>query len=90
MSGRVCECGNKAEFLCDATVPLTREEGLRRFRAGERVNAPATCDAPLCARCRVQVGTTFACSRSGRGRGCPTDSVDRCAQHAPAPSLRVT
>lgn len=89
-SDKVCGCGNPAQFLCDKRVPLSREEALRRFKAGEHVNGvPSTCDAPLCAGCRVQVGATVACFRSGKGKGCELDSVDYCPAHAPRPEFRA-
>ncbi len=89
----LCPCGNRATHLCDTEVeaPLSVEEVLRRIRAGDfaAARAPATCDAPLCADCRVQVGNIFACSRGGRKPGCAVESVDRCPTHAPPPALKI-
>lgn len=85
-----CACGQPGEYLCDALVPLSREERLRRAVAGLKVGGlagQATCDAPLCEACRTKVSNTFVCGKNPR-----MDSMDYCPTHArglPPPKLTV-
>lgn len=79
--GNVCACGKPARFLCDALIPVTREERWRRLKAGEHVGGSfMTCDAPLCEACRVPAGATFI---RERGKAChEADGIDHCPAHA--------
>lgn len=88
---KLCPCGNLAKYLCDSPRRFTREEMLQRLKAGERINGErATCDAPLCDSCREPPGVLFSCRRSGRGRGCEVDSIDRCRKCAVKATLGIT
>lgn len=80
MSRRVkCACGKAAKFLCDALLVDRTERALRRLKGDDS----STCDAPLCAGCRVDMGApSFFCG--GAPPGLQVDSHDRCPKHAPA------
>lgn len=56
---------------------------LEALKSGKRANGlRGTCDAPLCDNCRENLGTSFECQRSGKGKGCVVDSLDRCRKCA--------
>lgn len=63
-----CECGNKAEFLCDYSFVH-----LDGFYRSSRIK---TCDKPLCDNCKVSQGKIFM-----SGKSHDIDSIDYCKHH---------
>jgi hypothetical protein len=90
-------CSRDAEFLCDFVLearsiverlPQTTDEFVQAMLAPERVEMK-TCDRPLCAEHRHQIGTVFfdGTDSAGRRKGW-TDSRDLCPGHAQGPDHR--